>query len=72
MKVRHIFSGKMHHYIVINEFGREHNVIIQAFCDCNHEPFKGDKRLCCHIAAVMKSIVDNHSFNLGDRDENDR
>jgi len=71
MKVRHRFSGKMHHYSVTNEQGKEHNVIIQTFCDCDHEPFKGQGKLCCHVAAVMEAIVNEYTFLVGAKNEKD-
>ena len=60
-KVKHEFSGKNHFFKVISKDGKEYNVSIQVNCDCTFMGVVGvaNKKICSHILAVMKKIVED-------------
>ena len=65
-EVTHEFSGKNHFFKVKTKQGTEHNVIIQASCDCKFMGVTGiaNKTICSHILAVFKEILDKENISL--------
>jgi len=60
------FSGKMHFFKVRSDNGEEHNVSIQAGCDCTYMGVQGiaNGYICSHVLAVMEKILETGCIRL--------
>jgi len=62
MEVKHLFSKKRH-FFEVKSGDNVYTVSIHANCDCKYMSIVGipNGKLCKHIKAVLKEIVENET-----------
>ena len=63
MKVIHEFSGKFHFFKVVSK-NKTYEVSIKANCTCEHGSLWGkpNNKVCSHVLAVLRSILENDNW----------